>query len=155
MMDRVKRRVAFALTSVALAWSTGAGFVLNATQRADRTVWDGIFTDEQATRGKAQYAQACASCHAADLRGDGNAPSLIEESFAFQWNDASVGELFTRIRTLMPSTRPNSLSAQSYRDIVAFILQANGFPSGANELDADADALGGLVITTKRPESKQ
>ena len=51
---------------------------------ADRTVWDGVYTEEQATRGRADYLKACASCHAADLRGGSTAPSLVEESFAFQ-----------------------------------------------------------------------
>ena len=124
-----------------VAWLAGAG----------RTVWDGVYTEEQASRGQTQYMQACASCHAKDLRGDSTAPSLIEESFSFQWDTTSVGELFERIRTLMPSDRPNSLPAQSYRDIVAFILQSNKFPAGEKELDADPDALRQILITMKRP----
>jgi mono/diheme cytochrome c family protein len=116
-----------------------------------RTVWDGAYTAEQADRGRALYLDVCASCHAKDLRGDSTAPSLIEESFAFQWGDTTVGELFERIRTLMPSNRPNSLSSQRYRDIVAFILQANKFPAGGQELEGDADALQQIRITTKRP----
>ena len=116
-----------------------------------RTVWDGVYTGEQATRGQAQYMRACASCHAADLRGGSTAPSLVEESFTFQWTDTTVGELFERIRMLMPSDRPNSLSSQTYRDVVAFILQANKLPSGAKELDSDLDALRQIAITKKRP----
>jgi quinoprotein glucose dehydrogenase len=116
-----------------------------------RSVWDGVYTADQADRGKAAYFEACASCHAGDLRGDSTAPSLVEESFAFQWDDTSVGELFTRIRTLMPSDRPNSLSAQRYRDIVAFLLQANKFPAGDRELEVDLDALKAIRITAKRP----
>jgi quinoprotein glucose dehydrogenase len=116
-----------------------------------RTTWDGVYTDEQATRGKALYARSCAGCHKADLRGDGQAPSLIEEDFAFQWGNETVGELFRRIRTLMPSDRPNSLPAESYRDIVAFILQANAFPPGPTELSVDADALNQILIAAKRP----
>ena len=118
---------------------------------AERTVWDGVYTDEQAQRGRSAYIADCASCHADDLRGSSTAPSLVEESFAFQWDNTAVGELFVRIRTLMPSDRPNSLSAQRYRDIVAFLLQANKFPSGATELDADLDALKQIRITAKRP----
>ncbi len=90
---------------------------------AGRTVWDGVYTAEQADRGKALYTQSCAGCHSADLRGDGTAPSLVEGDFAFQWADTSVGELYEQIRKLMPSTRPNSLPPQSYIDIVAYILQ--------------------------------
>ena len=98
--------------------------------------------------------QACASCHAKDLRGDSTAPSLIEESFSFQWGDATVGELFERIRTLMPSDRPNSLSSQAYRDVVSFILQSNNFPPGPKELDAEPDALQRILIVVTRPEPK-
>ena len=115
-----------------------------------RTVWNGVYTEEQARRGRAEYTRACASCHAEDLRGNGTAPSVVEESFSFLYGDTTVGELFGRIRTLMPSDRPNSLSSPSYRDIVAFILQSNKFPPGERELDADPEALRQILITTKR-----
>jgi mono/diheme cytochrome c family protein len=134
-----------------IAWSGVHMTAQDATRKQARTVWDGVYSEEQATRGRAQYLRACASCHAADLRGGSTAPSLVEESFSFQWADATVGELFERIRTLMPSDRPNSLSPQAYRDVVAFILQANTFPSGEKELDADLDALRQIAITNQRP----
>jgi quinoprotein glucose dehydrogenase len=111
-----------------------------------------VYTAEQAERGRLAYLESCAACHADDLRGRSTAPSLVEESFAFQWAETSVEELFVRTRTLMPSDRPNSLSSQSYRDIIAFILQSNRFPSGDKELDGDADALRQILITAKRPE---
>jgi hypothetical protein len=49
----------------------------------------------------------------------------------------------------MPSDRPSSLSNQSYRDIVAFILQSNKLPPGERELDADPEALREILITMK------
>jgi len=116
-----------------------------------RTVWDGVYTEGQARRGETEYVRVCAACHAPDLRGNGTAPSLVEASFAFLYGDASVGDLLERIRTLMPSDRPGSLSGQSYRDIIAFILQSNKFPSGEKELDADLEGLRQVLITTKRP----
>ena len=120
----------------------------------DRTVWDGVYTEKEATRGRTLYMDACASCHGDDLRGRSTAPSLVEESFSFLWDDATVGELLDRIRRLMPSDRPNSLPAQSYRDIVAFILQSNKFPAGETELDADTVKLRQILITSKRREAK-
>jgi len=134
--------------------AAGRGRGQGAKVGAGRTVWDGVYTEEQAARGRNQYLQACASCHAADLRGDSTAPSLIEESFSFQWGDATVGELLERIRTLMPSDRPNSLSGQAYRDVVSFILQSNKFPPGQKELDAEPDALRQILIVVTRPEPK-
>lgn len=115
-----------------------------------RTVWDGVYTEEQASRGRTEYMQACVSCHAEDLRGKGTAPSLVEESFWFLYGDTTVGELFDRIRMLMPSDRPGSLSNQSYRDVVGFILQSNKLPPGETELDADPEALRAILITMKQ-----
>lgn len=129
-----------------------AGIVYTAP---DRTVWDGVYTEEQATRGRADYMKSCASCHAADLRGSSTAPSLVEESFAFLFGDTTVSELYERIRKVMPSDRPGSLAAQSYRDIVTFVLQSNKFPPGGKELDGDLETLGQILITTKRPEAEE
>jgi mono/diheme cytochrome c family protein len=140
----MKTRIAY----VVVALAAGG---MPAFSTAERTVWDRVYSDEQALRGRTAYVEECASCHADDLRGSSTAPSLVDESFAFQWDNTALGELFVRIRTTMPSDRPNSLSAQRYRDIVAFILQANKFPAGEKELDADLDALKQVLITTKRP----
>jgi mono/diheme cytochrome c family protein len=152
-----RARVTRALACAGIAWAINAGpaargeHAQEAKVSTRRTVWDGVYSEEQATRGRTQYMQACASCHASDLRGDSTAPSLIEESFSFQWDDTTVGELFERIRTLMPSNRPGSLSSQSYRDIVAFLLQSNKFPAGEKELDSEAGALRQIVIRMTRP----
>ena len=118
-------------------------------QEPKRTVWDGVYTAAQAERGRSAYAQACASCHAEDLRGRSTAPSLVEESFLFLWSDMSMGDLFERTRMLMPSDRPNSLSRDTYADIIAFIAQKNGFPAGSAELGTDVGALKQILITEK------
>ena len=132
---------------VVVAALIGSAF---ASQDPTRTVWDGIYTDAQAERGRSAYAQACASCHADDLRGKSTAPSLIEESFTFLWADMSVGDLFERTRMLMPSDRPGSLASATYADIIAFVMSKNGFPSGSTELGTDVAALKQIVITEKR-----
>ena len=143
------------LATTALAVSaTGRGHSQESKTTASRSVWDGVYTEEQAKRGRMRYLEACASCHAEDLRGNGTAPSLIEESFSFLWGDMTAWDLFVQIRTLMPSDRPNSLSSQSYRDIVAFILQSNKFPPGSQELDAEPEALREIRITTERREGQ-
>ena len=115
-----------------------------------RTVWDGVYTDAQAERGRESYQQSCVGCHRDDLRGDNTAPSLVGESFTFLWGDMEVGELSARIQKLMPPERPGSLPAQTYIDIVAFMLQKNAFPAGSVELSADPAALH-ILITASRP----
>jgi mono/diheme cytochrome c family protein len=137
------------LVCLTLMWSMSALLAQDASKAGGRTVWDGVYTVEQADRGKTLYTQSCSGCHNADLRGDGTAPSLVEGDFAFQWADTSVGELYEQIRKLMPPTGPNSLPPRSYGDIVAFILQANQFPAGRTELAAELATMEQIRITAK------
>lgn len=122
---------------------------------ATRTVWDGVYTEEQAQRGAKGYLRECASCHREDLGGDQTSPSLVGENFSFQWTDGSVNDLFVQTRTLMPPDGPASLSNQTYCDIVAFILKSNKFPSGKEELASEADRLKQILITASRPVPKR
>jgi hypothetical protein len=62
----------------------------------------------------------------------------------------SLGDLFERTRTRMPSDRPGSLPGPAYADILAFIAQKNGYPAGAKELAGDPDVLKDIRITTRQ-----
>jgi len=140
--------------SIALAFAVTLAAVAVGAQssKAPRTVWDGVYSEAQAKRGQAAYTQSCEACHADDLRGRGNAPSLIEESFAFQWGDLSVADLFAKTQ-LMPSDRPGSLPLQTYIDIIAFLLEKNEMPAGQQELGTDVATLKQIFITAKpRPD---
>ena len=115
------------------------------------SVWDGVFTEDQAARGKSTYEQECASCHLDDLLGDGIAPSLTGAAFDFRWSDLSVGDMFASIRATMPQGAPASLSAQAYIDIISYILQANDLPAGENELPTDEASLSQIIILSEHP----
>jgi mono/diheme cytochrome c family protein len=108
---------------------------------------DGIFTFEQARHGEKYFAASCAICHGTDLAGATNAPSLAGDSFLQRWQGHSVGELFTRISLTMPKEHPHSLTDGSYADIVAFILDANGFPPSKTELKPDASTLNQVAVS--------
>jgi len=112
-----------------------------------KTVWDKVYTAEQATRGKEAYMAECSACHSEDLGGGGYAPALKGDDFAFAWNDKTVGDFFDRIRRLMPPDNPGSLPADRYRDIIAFVLQENKYPEGDRELSAESAALHQIKIT--------
>ena len=114
-----------------------------------QSLQDGIYTAIQAERGAEEYAARCASCHSTDLRGNSNSPSLIGLSFMFIWEGRSLGELFTKMSTEMPTDQPGSLSQQSYAAILAFILQSNEFPSGSTELASNADRLEPIPISSQ------
>jgi mono/diheme cytochrome c family protein len=116
---------------------------------AGQSVLDGVYTVEQAKRGEAAYAKECASCHLDDLSGTDRGPSLAGDTFLDAWTDRSVGALFDRTHKTMPQDRPGALSAAMTRDIVAFLLRANGSPAGAAELPADVAVLNAIRITRK------
>ena len=83
----------------------------------NQTIWDGVYTEEQASRGQRAYEQECAACHLDDLMGDGIAPSLIGSAFFFRWSELSMSDMYTAIRTTMPQGAPASLSPSGYADI--------------------------------------
>ncbi|HJO12359.1 MAG: cytochrome c [Gammaproteobacteria bacterium] len=112
-------------------------------------LWDGLYTEEQASRGQTVYRASCTSCHSEDLRGNSNAPSLIGMSFMFLWETRPLGTLFEKIQAEMPTENPGSLSEQSYLDVLSYIMQVNSFPAGIAELVADMDKLNQVVITPK------
>ena len=117
-----------------------------------RSVWDGVFTAEQARRGEPLYAQQCSSCHGTTLEGGEMAPPLAGGSFTANWNGLSLGDLVERIRVSMPQNRPNSLSRQQYVDIVAVMLAAGEFPPGTIELPREVEALKQITLEPmKRP----
>ena len=129
-----------------------SGLLLTTMAYAQDTssVWDGVYTDEQATRGETAYEQECATCHLADLLGDGIAPALTGAAFDFRWSDLSVGDMFVAIRATMPQGAPASLSPQGYSDIVAYMLLKNDFPAGDKELPTDEAALNAIIITSEQ-----
>jgi mono/diheme cytochrome c family protein len=106
---------------------------------------DGWFTAEQASRGGASYAEHCARCHGDDLAG-GVGPPLAGGTFWTRWGGDSVHTLFEVTRQTMPQDAPNSLPADTYADIVAHVLDVNGFPRGSAELPAEAGRLQELAL---------
>lgn len=120
-------------------------------QDAGKSVWQGIYTDDQAQRGAGVYAQRCGACHGAALNGTGEAPPLIGGEFVSHWDTMTVGDLFDRVRTTMPQNDPQSLSREEYADVLAFLLKTNGFPSGSQPLDKRSEVLATIGITAQKP----
>jgi len=112
------------------------------------SVRDGIYTAEQAKRGKEQFEYSCASCHLSSLEGDSgrDVPALVGDDFMADWKNHSVKELLDSISKKMPGDSPGSLSAATYADIVAYIFQVNKFPSGTEELGRGSRDLGRVKI---------
>jgi mono/diheme cytochrome c family protein len=123
-----------------------------ASQTSDtKSVWDGVYTEEQAKRGGPLYSEYCASCHGPELMGGEMAPALASGDFLSGWDGLTVGDLFERIRISMPQNAPGSLSGQQNADILAFMFSANKFPAGQTELSNSAMMLKAIKFEAKKP----
>ena len=137
------------LTVFASAWVLVASL---GAQAPAPPIWQGVYSAAQAERGKTVYLNACIRCHGADLAGT-TAPSLKGDRFMDEWGGESVGRLFERIRDTMPPNFGTILTDASKLDIVAFILQGNGYPAAARDLTAASD-LGSIQILRQGQQAK-
>jgi S-disulfanyl-L-cysteine oxidoreductase SoxD len=128
--------------------------VLAAFGQPSRSVWDGVYTADQARRGEELYSAQCASCHGLTLNGGEMAPALAGGEFLSNWNGLTLGDLFDRIRKTMPADRPGTLSRAKSADIVAHILSVNQFPAGTMELDQRTEALQQVRFEASKPGEK-
>ena len=113
-----------------------------------RSVWDGVYTKEQATRG-ALTSGLCTQCHGDSFQGD-PAPPLTGPDFLAKWDGRSVGDLFELIRQTMPDDDPGALSGQQYADLLAYIFSLNKFPVGSTELANQAEPLKEIRFEAKK-----
>lgn len=111
------------------------------------TNWDGVYTDAQARRGRDVYRRACAVCHLDTLQGDAVSPPLVGPAFLARFNGQTAHEMVQAVRASMPQNAPDTLGDRAYVDLIAFLLNASGGPSGASELPLDVAELEKINIT--------
>jgi mono/diheme cytochrome c family protein len=111
---------------------------VQAQEATARTTLDGVFTEEQASRGKEVFTGVCGLCHAeAEFHGP---------IWAITWNGRTTGQFLDQVRASMPLDRPGSLSRQEYADILAYVLKLNGYPAADQELPGDSELLKDMSI---------
>ena len=117
-----------------------------------QSIWDGVYTEQQAKRGETTYGRACEACHGADLSGDPvkEVPSLVWDSFLARWSDRSVKDLYETIKRSMPRDAPGSLNARAYADVIAYMFQSNKIPAGMKELSLNPEAQALIVIERQK-----
>jgi alcohol dehydrogenase (cytochrome c) len=117
-------------------------------------------TEEQAAAGAAAYEQNCATCHGASLRQLPDA-LLGGREFLAAWGDRGIDELIEQLSTSMPPENPGGLALQTYVEITAYLLEANGTPADGQILTAATasiirDGIGDLAaLAARRPESDE
>lgn len=120
-----------------------------------RSVWDGVYTEEQAKRGEPVYSKECAACHGAELTGGESAPALAGGAFLSNWSGLTLGDLFDRIRKTMPQSAPGRLTRQQDADVLAFMLSRNKFPAGKTELYRQSEMLKEIRFEAEKPAQKK
>ena len=119
------------------------------------SIWEGVYTVEQAKRGQAAYLSPCGLCHGRRLDGAPDdadmrpAPPLARAKFIRNWNGRSLATLFEFTRATMPQSNPGYLDEQTYADIIAHMLLLTGVPAGEVELTPDRQRLATIVIAPK------
>lgn len=133
------------LVMAAAAWAAGVAFAPAAF--AQTSTADGVFTAEQAARGKEAYDHTCAPCHGGNLIAtDDEATNLTGTPFNFGWRGKTISERWSRVFGTMPPNNPASLPEETYLDIITYILEFNGMPAGDEELTLDFDRLDQIVV---------
>lgn len=132
-----------------LPWVAGlvlASVALAAAQ--SRSVWSGVYADEQAASGEKIYFTRCSACHGDDLGGVEQAPALTGAPFLESWHGKDLRRLLDRV-TSMPPGQP--VSSAEALDVLAFLLRTSEMPSGPGALPADRARLAEIRFERARP----
>ncbi|TFG51296.1 MAG: hypothetical protein E4H37_08100, partial [Gemmatimonadales bacterium] len=107
-----------------------------------------LYTAAQADRGHDVYRAQCAECHGQNLN-DGDVAPLAGPAFIQNWTRAerSLGDLYYITKSTMPRAAAGSLSEREYVDVLAYILERNGYPAGDTPLSADRATLESVRLT--------
>jgi len=122
------------------------------------SIWDGVFTVEQARRGQTAYTGPCDRCHGYRLDGASDDPDMLPTppaagpKFLRAWEGRSLGALFEYTRATMPANNPGFLTTQELVDVVAYMLLVSGVPAGNTELGAAPHDLARIVIERRRSD---
>ena len=113
-----------------------------------KTVKDGLYAAEQATRGGELYVKYCEKCHTPEKVPEGKKPGppVVGDKFLDTWRDRTVGELFDTILNTMPSDGSATLTPEQALDSTAHILKVNGFPAGKAPMKNDDAMKNALIV---------
>ena len=110
-----------------------------------------LYTEEQARRGQRAFRRVCSECHyTSEFRGP---------VFTDAWARRTARDFYRELRRTMPDDNPGGLPRQTYVDVMAYILELNGYPAGSEELPPDDAILESFRLTPPQrpgggPEAK-
>ena len=131
-----RRHLRASLVAAAIATAFGGSTLVaqdeggeEAEAEAAATTTQGVFSEEQATRGEDVFYNICAECH---FEEDFGGP------FIQSWVGASVKDLLDEIVATMPEDNPGGMPTEQYIDVITYMFKINGMPTGEDELSTDA-----------------
>jgi S-disulfanyl-L-cysteine oxidoreductase SoxD len=143
--------IARALLGGAAVWALVVAGSWHGAVRAQegRKIWDGVYTEAQAGRGKAAFENSCGRCHNNELVGSERGPALKGDGFIAHWENDSLDRLFTKIRDTMPAGGIESVTDAGKLDILAYVLAKNDAAPGKEELTLDSARLDAITIVRR------
>ena len=111
-----------------------------------KTVLDGVYTAAQAAKGRTGYETNCMRCHEV-VDDDPQGPPLMGRGFIDRWREENLDVLFGYMKTNMPAGSDVRLSDETFLQVLAYILAANAFPEGTDDLTPDK--LGSIRLVGK------
>jgi PQQ-dependent dehydrogenase (s-GDH family) len=104
------------------------------------------FTATQVAAGKTAYNANCAVCHGSTLTNGTFGPPVGGEYFKNKWSGKTVRAFYDKAQKTMPPAAPGSLTRDAYANIVAYILQLNGYQEGTTPLPEQGEAQDKMTI---------
>lgn len=115
-----------------------------------RSTADGVYTAAQSERGAKLAVEECDVCHGERFTGTDLGPPVHQAAFQTNWAGKPLAELFDKIFTTMPAHNPSTLGLTQTADLVAFLLNVNGYPAGEADLPGDMAILQQIRIAGKK-----
>ena len=122
------RNVASAALALAAIGATSL-VPVHALPAQARTTKAGVYTADQAVKGREVFNSNCLGCHTtATHQGP---------AFTNKWFGRPLYDLFDYVSQAMPKAAPGSLTEDEYVWVTAYILKLNGMPAGRMELSPE------------------
>ncbi len=131
------RRADSAAIVVAALLAVSLSLGLAYAAQPQKSIHDGVFTEDQVEAGRKVWENVCSECHPMDIFGP---------DYMIGWEGATAGELFELIQATMPYESPGILADKEYLDVMVFLFSLNGVRPGEEELPADATQLHEVTI---------
>ena len=132
-MVRSKGRATVLVATVALMGCATSAGGQPGSAGASAGVSNGVYSVEQAQRGRQAFTEVCSECHSSsEFRG---------RDFEFTWRRRTAWDLYRELRRTMPEDFPGALPPQTYVDVIAYVLEINDYAPGGLELAPDEESL--------------